>query len=178
MGLGRATMTRRRSSLAGRRPTATTPSSSRSSKRYVQFSLPSFAGLTFREQGFACEPVLQTCMVYLEGYKTFTDPEQMKRIVSLMHRQAIKAKTEALFFKVRFLSHAAPQSLLMSWQPTVLELFQRILDDEAFVASKDSAPSDLKKLIEYILRKFFKVVKERPMRLLEVRLRRLLLSSG
>jgi replication fork protection complex subunit Tof1/Swi1 len=40
-------------------------------------------------------------MIYLEGYKTFTDPEQMKRIVSLMHRQAIKAKNEGLFYKVR-----------------------------------------------------------------------------
>lgn len=118
-------------------------------------------------------------MVYLEGYKTFTDSEQMKRIVSLMHRQAIKAKTEALFFKVRFAS-LAPRSLLTSCsavKPTVLELFQRILDDEAFSASKDSAPSDLKKLIEYILRKFFKVVKERPMRLLEVSCCHRLLSS-
>lgn len=33
-------------------------------------------------------------MTYLEGYKDFSDPEQMKRIVSLMHRQAIKAKSD------------------------------------------------------------------------------------
>ena len=50
---------------------------------------------------FADESTLQTCMLYLEGYRDFSHPEQMKRIVSLMHRQAIKAKSEGLFFKVR-----------------------------------------------------------------------------
>lgn len=40
-------------------------------------------------------------MIYLESYKTFRTPEQMKRIVALMHRQAIKAKSEGLFYKVR-----------------------------------------------------------------------------
>lgn len=39
-------------------------------------------------------------MIYLESYKTFRTPEQMKRIVALMHRQAIKAKSEGLFYKV------------------------------------------------------------------------------
>lgn len=40
-------------------------------------------------------------MKYLEGYKSFTHPDQMKRIVNLLHRQAVKAKSEGLFFKVR-----------------------------------------------------------------------------
>lgn len=53
------------------------------------------------QQRFADESVLPTYLVYLEAYKTFRSPEQLKRIVSLMHRQAIKAKSEALFFKVR-----------------------------------------------------------------------------
>ncbi|KAK4698763.1 hypothetical protein P7C70_g7506, partial [Phenoliferia sp. Uapishka_3] len=103
------------------------------------------------EAQFAKEPTLATCMTYLEGYKDFKDPEQMKRIVSLMHRQAIKAKAEGLFFK-----------------PSVLELFQRILDDEAFGSAKDTGTTDLKKLIEYILKKFFKAVKENPMLLVEI----------
>lgn len=51
-------------------------------------------------QRFADEAVLATCMIYLESYKTFRSPEQMKRIVALMHRQAVKAKSEGLFYKV------------------------------------------------------------------------------
>lgn len=39
-------------------------------------------------------------MTYLEDWKSL-DPEQLKRIVGLMHRQAIKAKSDVLFFKVR-----------------------------------------------------------------------------
>lgn len=58
-------------------------------------------------QTFADESVLATCMVYLEGWKTFTSPEQLKRIVSLMHRMAVKAHSDGLFFKV-------PPSLLAS----------------------------------------------------------------
>ena len=50
----------------------------------------------------------------------------------------------------------------------MLELFQRILQDEQLSASKDQPSSDLKKLIEYILKKFFKAAKERPMLMLEV----------
>ena len=53
------------------------------------------------EQRFADESVLPTYLIYLEAYKTFRSPEQLKRIVSLLHRQAIKAKSDALFFKVR-----------------------------------------------------------------------------
>jgi replication fork protection complex subunit Tof1/Swi1 len=44
--------------------------------------------------------VLDTFVIYLESYKSFQDPDQLKRIVSLMHRQAVKTKTESLFFKV------------------------------------------------------------------------------
>lgn len=38
-------------------------------------------------------------MIYLEGWKSFK-PEQLKRIVSMMHRMAVKAKAEGLFYKV------------------------------------------------------------------------------
>ncbi|GAA5903525.1 Tof1p [Sporobolomyces salmoneus] len=102
------------------------------------------------EQRFADEAVLSTCMIYLESYKTFKSPEQMKRIVALMHRQAIKAKSEGLFYK-----------------PTVLELFKRILDDSNVANARQGPNVDLRKLIEYILKKFFKAVQEHPLLLLE-----------
>ncbi|GAA5852706.1 hypothetical protein JCM8547_002595 [Rhodosporidiobolus lusitaniae] len=102
------------------------------------------------EQRFADESVLSTCMVYLESYKTFRSLEQMKRIVALMHRQAIKAKSEGLFFK-----------------PTVLELFKRILEDPDVSNAREGPNVDLRKLIEFVLRKFFKAVQDHPFMLLE-----------
>ncbi|GAA5909890.1 hypothetical protein JCM6882_002043 [Rhodosporidiobolus microsporus] len=102
------------------------------------------------EQRFADESVLATCMVYLESYKTFRSPEQMKRIVALMHRQAVKAKSEGLFYK-----------------PTVLELFKRILEDPNVSTAREGPNVDLRKLVEYVLRKFFKAVQEHPFLLLE-----------
>lgn len=50
----------------------------------------------------------------------------------------------------------------------MLELFQRILEDQELNTVKDSPAADLKKLIEYILRKFFKAVKANPFLLVEV----------
>ncbi|GAA5831127.1 hypothetical protein JCM3766R1_006246 [Sporobolomyces carnicolor] len=102
------------------------------------------------EQRFADEAVLATCMIYLESYKTFKSPEQMKRIVALMHRQAIKAKSEGLFYK-----------------PTVLELFKRILDDSNVASARQGPNVDLRKLIEYVLKKFFRAVQEHPLLILE-----------
>ncbi|BGP38765.1 Topoisomerase 1-associated factor 1 [Rhodotorula kratochvilovae] len=102
------------------------------------------------EQRFADESVLATCMVHLQSYKTFRSPEQMKRIVALMHRQAVKAKSEGLFYK-----------------PTVLELFRRIMEDRDISEAREGPNLDLRKLIEYILRKFFKAVQDHPFLLLE-----------
>ncbi|GAA5968611.1 hypothetical protein JCM21900_002207 [Sporobolomyces salmonicolor] len=102
------------------------------------------------EQRFADEAVLATCMTYLESYKTFKSLEQMKRIVALMHRQAVKAKSEGLFYK-----------------PTVLELFKRLLEDTNVTSAREGPNVDLRKLIDYILRKFFKAVQEHPLLLLE-----------
>ncbi|KWU43381.1 timeless-domain-containing protein, partial [Rhodotorula sp. JG-1b] len=102
------------------------------------------------EQRFADESVLPTYLIYLEAYKTFRSPEQLKRIVSLLHRQAIKAKSDALFFK-----------------PTVLELFKRLLDDRDIAEAREGPKVDLRKLIEYILRRFFKAVQDHPALLLE-----------
>lgn len=104
------------------------------------------------EAKFAQENVLQTCMTYLESYRSFKSTDQLKRIVALMHRLAVRAKSEALFFK-----------------PTVFDLFQKIIDDEAYFVSHrtDQAIQDLRKVIEYILKRFFKAVQENPALTLE-----------
>ena len=56
-------------------------------------------------------------------------------------------------------------------QPSVLELFRRILEDPYIDVPKPKLQehADLKSLIEYILKRFFKTVKENPLMLLEVR---------
>lgn len=55
-------------------------------------------------------------------------------------------------------------------QPTVLELFKRILDDPDVAKAKEGPTADLRKLIEFVLKKFFKAVQDHPFLLLEVRL--------
>ncbi|THH00303.1 hypothetical protein EW026_g2191 [Hermanssonia centrifuga] len=94
------------------------------------------------EQRFAHPDVTQTLMLYLARYKEFHSPENMKRIVNLLHRQAVKAKAEGLFFKV-----------------STLDLFKNILSEEKSLP-KEQAYKDLVNLINYILRKFFKAVEE------------------
>ena len=51
-------------------------------------------------QKFAHSEVTRTLLAYLARYQDFTSPEQMKRVVGLMHRQAVKQKAEGLFFMV------------------------------------------------------------------------------
>jgi hypothetical protein len=51
-------------------------------------------------QRFANPDVNATLLTYLERYDEFDSPEKMKRVVSLLHRQAIKAKADSMFFKV------------------------------------------------------------------------------
>lgn len=45
--------------------------------------------------------MLHNCLVYLERYEEFTSPDQMKRVVNILHRIAVRLKTEGMFFKVR-----------------------------------------------------------------------------
>lgn len=52
------------------------------------------------KQGFAKEAVMHTLLTYLNLYKEFSYEDQMKRVVSLLHRIAVKAKTPQLFYKV------------------------------------------------------------------------------
>jgi replication fork protection complex subunit Tof1/Swi1 len=53
-----------------------------------------------RLQKLAHPEITRTFLAYLAHYKDFTSPEQMKRVVNLLHRQAVKVKSEGLFFDV------------------------------------------------------------------------------
>ncbi|KAH9947733.1 timeless protein-domain-containing protein [Amylocystis lapponica] len=94
------------------------------------------------EAKFAHPDITQTLLAYLARYKEFGSSEDMKRVVSLMHRQAVRAKAEGLFFMV-----------------STLDLFKSILAD-AKSLPRDQPYKDLVALINYILRKFFKAVEE------------------
>ena len=75
----------------------------------------------------------------------------MKRVVSLMHRQAVRQKAEGLYFMV-----------------STLYLFKQIMAEERTLPSEQSY-KDLVALINYILRKFFKAVEEDSFLVVEVR---------
>jgi replication fork protection complex subunit Tof1/Swi1 len=63
--------------------------------------LPYVHRLTRVCQKFADFSVTQTLLAYLARYKEFGGAhEKMKRVVALLHRQAVKAKAEGLFFNV------------------------------------------------------------------------------
>ncbi|KDN42043.1 hypothetical protein RSAG8_07088, partial [Rhizoctonia solani AG-8 WAC10335] len=101
------------------------------------------------EAKFAQEDIAHACLVYLARWREFTSSEQMRRVVSLLHRQAIKAKAEGFFFKV-----------------STLMLFQSILKNQSSLP-KDQPHKDLIQLINFILRKFFKNAQEHPLLLVE-----------
>ncbi|QRW13593.1 topoisomerase 1-associated factor 1 [Ceratobasidium sp. AG-Ba] len=99
-------------------------------------------------QKFA-QDIAHACLVYLARWREFTSSEQMRRIVSLLHRQAVKAKAEGFFFKV-----------------STLMLFQSILKVQSSLP-KDQPYKDLIQLINFVLRKFFKNAQEHPLLLVE-----------
>ncbi|EPT01958.1 hypothetical protein FOMPIDRAFT_1036026 [Fomitopsis schrenkii] len=94
------------------------------------------------EAKFAHPDITQTLLACVARYKEFNSADRMKRIVSLMHRQVVKAKAEGLYFNV-----------------STLDLFRMILADEKSLP-KDQPYKDLINLINYILRQFFKAVEE------------------
>ncbi|TFY67030.1 hypothetical protein EVJ58_g1892 [Rhodofomes roseus] len=94
------------------------------------------------EAKFAHPDITQTLLACVTRFKEFTSADKMKRVVSLMHRQAVKAKAEGLYFNV-----------------STLDLFKTILADEKSLP-KDQPYKDLVNLIKYILRQFFKAVEE------------------
>lgn len=99
---------------------------------------------------FANSDVTNTLLAYLSRYKEFgTAHDKMKRAVALLHRQAIRAKAEGLFFRV-----------------TTLDLFKSILADSK-ILPREQPYKDLVALINFILRKFFKAVEQNPFLLVE-----------
>ena len=74
----------------------------------------------------------------------------MKRMVSLMHRQAVRQKAEGLYFMV-----------------STLYLFKQIMAEERTLP-REQPYKDLVALINYILRKFFKAVEEDSFLIIEV----------
>ncbi|OBZ77008.1 Topoisomerase 1-associated factor 1 [Grifola frondosa] len=101
------------------------------------------------ESRFAHPDITHTLLTYLARYKEFNSHENMKRVVSLIHRQAVRAEAEGLFFNV-----------------SALDLFKHILSERSL--PKDQPYKDLIALINFILRKFFKAVAEDSFLIVEV----------
>ncbi|KAF8489764.1 hypothetical protein JB92DRAFT_3246873 [Gautieria morchelliformis] len=100
------------------------------------------------EAKFTNEDITHTLLVYLARFKELS-AENMKRVVSLLHRQAIKAKAGGLFFKV-----------------STLDLFRSILAERKSLL-RTQPYKDLVQLINYILRQFFKAAEKEPFLLVE-----------
>ncbi|EMD36798.1 hypothetical protein CERSUDRAFT_105876 [Gelatoporia subvermispora B] len=94
------------------------------------------------EMKLAHPDITKTLLMYLSRWQEFSGPEKMKRVVNLLHRQAVRAKAEGLFFQV-----------------STLDLFKKILSEQRSLP-KDQSSKDLINLITYILRQFFKAVAE------------------
>ncbi|KAF9516043.1 hypothetical protein BS47DRAFT_1443938 [Hydnum rufescens UP504] len=101
------------------------------------------------ESRFAQEDVTRACLAYLARHREYDSSEKMKRVVGLMHRQAVKTKAEGLYFKV-----------------TTLDMFHSIILEQK-ILPRDPPYKDLIQLINYILRKFFKTVEEQPILVVE-----------
>ncbi|KAF8523716.1 timeless protein-domain-containing protein [Hysterangium stoloniferum] len=100
------------------------------------------------EAKFASEDIARTLLICLARFRELS-PEHMKRVVSLIHRQAVRAKAEGLFFKV-----------------STLDLFKTVLAEEKTLL-RSQPFKDLVQLINYILRQFFKAVEKEPFLVVE-----------
>ncbi|KAH7910734.1 timeless protein-domain-containing protein [Hygrophoropsis aurantiaca] len=112
------------------------------------------------EMKFAQPEITRTLLAYLARWRDFAtdspddshtqrkaESEEMRRVVSLLHRQAVRAKAEGLFFNV-----------------STLTLFKSILDaHQQRILPRDRAHTELVQLVNYILRQFFKALKEERM---------------
>ncbi|KAF7359427.1 Topoisomerase 1-associated factor 1 [Mycena sanguinolenta] len=107
--------------------------------RETTFSLEAF------EMKFAAPEITRALLLQLARFKELaTEPEVLRRVVSLLHRVAVRAKAEGLFFNV-----------------STLYLFQTILAAQK-TFPRDQPHRDLVQLVTYILRKFFKALEEEP----------------
>ncbi|KZT54478.1 timeless-domain-containing protein [Calocera cornea HHB12733] len=119
---------------------------------------PSYEQRRFEFEGFelrfANEDITHTLLAYLARYREISaegalGSEKIKWVVSLLHRQVVKAKAEGLFFKV-----------------STLELFRHILNDERTLPN-DAPHKELVQLVRYTLRQFFKEAEKKPFLLVE-----------
>ncbi|PFH47597.1 hypothetical protein AMATHDRAFT_151707 [Amanita thiersii Skay4041] len=94
------------------------------------------------EMKLANVEITNTLLTYLARYKEFTSSECMRRVVNLLHRQAVRAKAEGLFFNV-----------------STLELFHTILADKNSFP-REQPYKDLINLVNFLLRQFFKAVEK------------------
>ncbi|KAL1947016.1 hypothetical protein VTO73DRAFT_13977 [Trametes versicolor] len=101
------------------------------------------------EQRFVHVDVTHTLLVYLARYKEFSGPEQMKRIVSMMHRQAVRRKAEGLYL----------------WYPRCI-YSSRLWRTRS--RSRRTSRTYLVALITFIRRKFFKAIAEDSFVIVEV----------
>ncbi|KAA1122695.1 Topoisomerase 1-associated factor 1 [Puccinia graminis f. sp. tritici] len=101
------------------------------------------------QQRFAHEAVASTLITYLRGYRDFTDPELMKRVVKLMYRQAVGASAPQLFYRV-----------------SVLDTFNTMIEEKSSMP-KHPVYTDLFRFIDYILKQYFKSVGESPFIIIE-----------
>lgn len=104
--------------------------------------------LEFFLQKFASEDITQTLLTYLSRFRELSE-DNIKRVVSLIHRQAVKAKAEGLYFKV-----------------STLDLLKSILAEQA-IFPKTQIYKELIQLVNYIVRQFFKAVEKEPFLLVE-----------
>ncbi|KAF7338588.1 Topoisomerase 1-associated factor 1 [Mycena venus] len=107
--------------------------------RETTFSLEAF------EMKFATAEITRALLLQLARFKDLADePETLRRVVSLLHRVAVRAKAEGLFFNV-----------------STLYLFQTILAAQK-TFPRDQPHRDLVQLVTYVLRKFFKALEQEP----------------
>ena len=142
------------------------------------YGIPAFAVLPLPHffQKFAHAEITHTLLIYLARYRDFASSENMRRVVSLLHRQAVKAKAEGLFFKVssycffdlwRRLLKCFLKNLSFT-QASTLDLFKTILADQKSLP-REQPYKDLINLINYILRQFFKALAEDSFLAVEVK---------
>ncbi|KAJ7454075.1 timeless protein-domain-containing protein [Mycena galericulata] len=107
--------------------------------RETTFSLEAF------EMKFASAEITRALLLQLARFKELEeDSEALRRVVSLLHRIAVRAKAEGLFFNV-----------------STLYLFQTILAAQK-TFPRDQPHRDLVSLVTFVLRRFFKALEEEP----------------
>ncbi|KAJ7038064.1 timeless protein-domain-containing protein [Mycena alexandri] len=111
----------------------------RQEAKETTFSLEAF------EMKFATAEITRALLLQLGRFQELgNDPEALRRVVSLLHRVAVRAKAEGLFFNV-----------------STLYLFQTILAAQK-TFPRDQPHRDMVSLVNYVLRKFFKALEEEP----------------